>query len=254
MRNPGLDPSLVKPIAVEGHSTVLSTRMDDHSPTWFLSFLSEDEKVKALKIRDTVLSEYAVISWGVLRVILGRYLGIAPTDVAIEKEINGRPILASTLPDHLFFNVSHSHGVLVIAISEDNPVGIDIEKIDPNTNPRQAASIAFSSDEKAYLETSNNPVTDFFNIWTAKEAVLKATGDGFSYPSNNFSVISSKNSSMARHISGPVTHNRQCDIHRFSLLGDLTGAVAEIHPEKKSCEDLIVSIHQNSNSAGLRQQ
>ncbi len=109
-------------------------------------------------------------------------------------------------------------------------MGIDIEKVDPRTNPDQAASIAFSSEEKSFLETSVNRLRDFYKIWTAKEALLKATGDGFAYPSRNFSVISSNNSSILRCISGAVTSNRKCEIHTFSLFDDTTGALAVIYP------------------------
>ena len=227
---PGLDITQLKQISIHAGVDLWYARMDEYSPASFLSFLSEDEKERALKIRDSVISGYAVISRGVLRVLLGRYLEKSPASVVIKDLSNGKPILASGAYDQLSFNVSHSREVLSIAVSPGNPVGLDIEKVDPRTNPGQAASIAFSAEEKSFLENSENLSRDFYKIWTAKEAILKATGDGFAYPSRNFSVISSNNSSILRCISGAVTSNRRCEIHPFSIFEDFIGSLAVMYP------------------------
>jgi 4'-phosphopantetheinyl transferase len=209
---------------------VRHTNMDDHQPSWYLDFLTEEEIRKAERIRDSALSRYAIISRGFLRVVLGDRLGISPSDVAISTLKDGKPVLSTTMFSGLEFNVSHSHNILVMVVSEINPVGIDIEMIDPSVNSGQASSVAFSQDEREYLEKSMNPIADFYTIWTGKEAILKASGDGFAYPSRNFSVISSKKSSLKRTVTGEVTANRVCSLHYFSLITGFTGALATMYP------------------------
>jgi 4'-phosphopantetheinyl transferase len=209
---------------------VLYTNMDDHQPSLYRDFLTEEEVARAERIRDNALSRYAIISRGFMRALLGDRLGISPSDVSIATLKYGKPVLTTTMNSGLAFNISHSHNILVMAVSEKNPVGIDIEMIDPSANPVQASSVAFAQDEKEYLEKSTDPLSDFYKIWTGKEAILKATGDGFAYPSRNFSVISSKNSCLRQRVTGEVTANRVCDLHHFSIFNGFTGALAIIFP------------------------
>jgi 4'-phosphopantetheinyl transferase len=224
------DSSFVKPLAVKDGVQIWFARLDQHHPREFSDFLTDDEINRSGLLRKEILARYSLLSRGFLRIVLGHYLSMKPADVPIKVTDRGKPYVAQDHGQNLQFNVSHSGEVWVIAISKRSRVGIDIERIDQAINPHQSALVAFSLDERACLLRSGYSVTDFYQIWTAKEAVLKATGDGFSYPSNRFSVISSKNSSFVRQISDEVTSHKLCEIHRFSLFGDYTGAVAEIYP------------------------
>lgn len=209
---------------------VLFINMDNHLPSRYLGFLTQEEIARAERISKSVLSRYAIISRGFMRKVLGDRLGKSPSDVDIDLLKNGKPVLGATMNSGLSFNISHSNNKLVMAVSENNPVGIDIEMVDPSTNYNQASSVVFAQDEKVFIETSKDPIIDFYKIWTIKESILKATGDGFAYPSRNFSVISSNKSAIMRCISGAVTSNRRCEIHPFSLFEDITGALAVIFP------------------------
>ena len=79
----------------------------------------------------------------------------------------GKPI-----NERLFFNVSHSHGLVMLAVSKHYPIGIDIELIrDLNEN-----LISYvTSDEERSLVSDN---ISFFEIWTSKESLLKCDGTG----------------------------------------------------------------------------
>ena len=82
-----------------------------------------------------------------------------------------------------FFNISHSRRYSVIAVSE-NEVGIDIEMHEgPNEKLMERC---FTEDEQEFAKKSEE---NFLRIWTAKEAVLKFLGTGFSYAPKNFSVL-----------------------------------------------------------------
>mgnify|MGYP002624821210 FL=1 len=79
----------------------------------------------------------------------------------------GKPV-----SDKYEFNISHSHGMVALAICQDKAVGIDIEKI----RPVDDNLIKYISSEKEYEYISNNE--KFVEIWTNKESLLKAVGSG----------------------------------------------------------------------------
>jgi 4'-phosphopantetheinyl transferase len=230
MTIPIFDESLMKPLTVTSDVDIRYSRLDKYDPRDYSGFLTPDEIARSERLRNGQLVRYSILSRGFLRLVLGQYLHVSPSDVPILTSDRGKPFLAANHGQNLHFNISHSDAIWVIAVSEKHPVGIDIERINQDINPHQSAAVAFSLDERSCLQLKGYPVADFYQIWTAKEAILKATGDGFSYPSNRFSVISSKNSKFVRRISDDVTSQKRCDIHRFSLCGDYTGALAEIYP------------------------
>lgn len=109
----------------------------------------------------------------VLREILRSYLH---EDPVIVKAPQGKPYLKD-YPD-IQFNLSHSKGIALIAITRDTPVGIDVEY---NLKPRNIMGIAerfFLPEEFESLKTSKNPQALFFKLWTRKEAYLKLKGVG----------------------------------------------------------------------------
>ncbi len=100
----------------------------------------------------------------------------------IERNAHGKPYFKN-LPD-FHFNISHSHDLIVVAVSE-HPVGIDIEK---NRVPNLRIAKRFCSDEQAYI-TESDCKNRFFEVWTKKEACLKYNGTGLSGGLNTFSVF-----------------------------------------------------------------
>jgi 4'-phosphopantetheinyl transferase len=92
--------------------------------------------------------------------------------------------------DELRFNVSHSHGLALYAVTRRRKIGIDIERVRPISGPEQLAARFFSAGENAELCALPEHVKHeaFFNCWTRKEAYVKARGEGLSLPLNQFDV------------------------------------------------------------------
>ena len=76
------------------------------------------------------------------------------------------------LSEGIYFNISHSKGVVVLAISTDYDIGVDIEKV-REVNDGLAEYVC-NEDELASISTES----DFFKIWTSKESLAKAYGQG----------------------------------------------------------------------------
>jgi 4'-phosphopantetheinyl transferase len=115
-----------------------------------------------------------------LRILLSRYAAIPPREILFRYEPHGKPALAGGAGWQ--FNVSHSRDVAAIAISRFDPVGIDIELIDRDFPRHEVAPEILGPDELrdlARLPSADQPAS-FFQLWTLKEALLKAVGGGFS--------------------------------------------------------------------------
>jgi len=126
-----------------------------------------------------------------LRILIGRYLRLPPGDIRFQYENNGKPEIAS--PDDfrgLRFNVSHSGGLALMAFGCAKTIGIDVEKTHPMPDLVDIAKRFFSAREvQAILALRESKREEaFFACWTRKEAFLKATGCGLSYPLSGFSV------------------------------------------------------------------
>jgi 4'-phosphopantetheinyl transferase len=72
-----------------------------------------------------------------------------------------------------FFSISHSHTTLVLLLSFDHPVGVDIEHLRPLPHFKKIAQRFFTLDDINYV---NNSLAHFYELWTKKEAFIKLLG------------------------------------------------------------------------------
>jgi len=147
--------------------------------------LADDERERAARIRLKALSARFVAVRGILRAILGRYLDVAPDHVRFRYGDSGKPALADEFAGSgLRFNLSHSHGLALYAVTHAREVGVDLERVDPRVDAAGLVGRCFSSREQA--EWSSLPDRSrglaFLNGWTRKEAWAKALGDGLARP------------------------------------------------------------------------
>ena len=95
------------------------------------------------------------------------------------------------MADNCFVSISHSGDMVAVCTSE-NPIGIDIEKIDDARNFAKIANRYFHGKEKEFFE--QNPTADaFYEIWTKKEAYTKIDGNGVIEIQKGFDVLSIEN-------------------------------------------------------------
>jgi len=149
-----------------------------------------------------------------LRLLLGRYLGAAPESIAFRQEPLGKPMLAEGAGWQ--FNVSHSRDLAAIAIARDAAVGVDLEFIDPAFPSEETAPQVLTSDELRALALApkERQPAYFFQLWTAKEALLKAAGTGFSVDPRLIHLRLDEGLNPAI-VSGPAEFNAP-RLYRFS--------------------------------------
>lgn len=116
-----------------------------------------------------------------LRVILAHYVGMAPEQLQFREGTHGKPYLDPN-PDGLQFNLSHSQDQAIYAINLGESLGVDIEWISPEIETQPLAARFFTPGERQRIASlpEDQQRHAFYQIWTRKEAVMKATGLGLS--------------------------------------------------------------------------
>jgi 4'-phosphopantetheinyl transferase len=181
-----------KPILLSNEVHVWRS-MQDHLRQQFEDFyrlLSTDEKERAHKFYFKKDGEHFIVSRGLLRRILGLYLERDPKQLRFCYSSYGKPFLEESLGGSLRFNLTHSQGIVLLAVTSDREVGIDVERIRSQVINESIAERFFSAHEVETLRALpfQQQAEAFFNCWTRKEAYIKARGEGLSCPLYSFDV------------------------------------------------------------------
>jgi 4'-phosphopantetheinyl transferase len=156
--------------------------------TKFFNLLADNEKKRAVRFHFEKDRNHYIVARGILREILSHYLAITPQEIVFSYTTRGKPIIDQQY--NVQFNVSHSYGIALYAITREPAVGIDIEYKDRERDIDGIVERFFSSNEARVIKnlTGAEKLQAFFNGWTRKEAFLKALGAGLSYPLANVEV------------------------------------------------------------------
>jgi 4'-phosphopantetheinyl transferase len=141
--------------------------------------LSEAENARADRFATETLRDQWSWMRAELRLWLSPQVHEAPEAIRIAEEPLGKPILPDFPRFH--FNLSHSGPWLAMAASEQGPLGVDIELPKEDFPIFEVAGDFFKKNELQELIALSNPIAQrrlFYEIWTAKEAALKAVGCG----------------------------------------------------------------------------
>lgn len=144
------------------------------------AWLSTDEAERSRRFRFSRDRHSFIAAHGFLRLTLSRYLGVAPRDLEFAAGTSGKPRLAGTGARHLRFNISHTNGLALIAVTRGREVGVDIERIKPGFDWGEIAPKYFSAPERDALAALPPPQRSRagYDVWTRKEAWVKAVGTG----------------------------------------------------------------------------
>lgn len=143
--------------------------------------LSSDEIARAQRFYFEQHRQRFIAGRGILRTILGRYLGVEPQAIQFTYELRGKPLLADSFADSgLSFNLSHSENLALCGVSINRKIGIDIEHMRSVSDVEALAERFFAPKEYEVVRSlpPNQQQQVFFRYWTCKEAYLKAIGVG----------------------------------------------------------------------------
>jgi 4'-phosphopantetheinyl transferase len=137
-----------------------------------------------------------------LRKKLSRHGSFAPSAWRFNTNRYGKPAIANSNNEELYFNLSHTQNLIACAISYQREVGIDVEKRRSLDDFKSLCHHVFSTPEVTDILSYDNIHAQeqrFFTYWTLKEAYIKARGMGLSIPLKLFTFTEKKNGNWYLH-------------------------------------------------------
>ncbi len=163
---------------------------------------------------------------GRLRLLLGRYLGWDPAELRFRNGPKGKPYLEGE-PPVLQFNLAHSGELALAAVHPELEVGVDVERRRRGIAAGGIAEKFFSPAEAAGLRGLEGAEREeeFYRIWTAKEAFVKAQGAGLEFGLQRFTVAVGERFEVVE-IAGDREEAQRWTLWRVEPEPGYTGAVA----------------------------
>ena len=145
--------------------------------------LSLAEHARMARFRFERDSELYLASHVFLRQVLSLYGPHAPAAWQFDTGVRGRPEIARAQQPQgarLRFSLSHTHGLVAVAVARGWDVGVDVERHRADLDVDGLAALALAAPERAWHARLGpaERATAFVTLWTVKEAVLKACGAG----------------------------------------------------------------------------
>jgi 4'-phosphopantetheinyl transferase len=175
----------------EVHVRIASLDCPQSEMKYFENILAEDEVNRANRFHFKKDRERFVAGRGLLRMILSSYVGMPANEIIFTYGCHGKPGLRrQDSRPAIEFNLAHSAGTAIYAITRGRRVGVDIEVMKYEFPLESVAEHFFSTVEVAALRSLPQHMQRiaFFKCWTRKEAFIKALGDGLSCPFSDFDV------------------------------------------------------------------
>jgi len=201
-------PASLSPLADEVHVWRLSL---DRPTERFVQLLQADEVARANRFYFEKDRKHFVVARGFLRLLLAWYLHTEAKQLQFVYGAWGKPSLAGEFCEtQLRFNMSHSHGVALYAVTEGREIGVDVEHVRADFASDDIARRFFSPHEVGVLceLPEDDRVSAFFRCWTRKEAYIKATGRGMSQPLDGFDVTLGSGDDVALLRTEDGSHER----------------------------------------------
>ena len=153
------------------------------------NLLNPEERARELRFHFERDRKQFVITRALVRTTLSRYVNaVLPAEWQFEAGSHGRPEIVQAAGAAISFNLSHTAGLVVLAISNRGQLGVDVENVAQRPAPLEIAEHYFSASETVALRSL--PAADqgarFFHYWTLKEAYIKAKSQGLSIPLADF--------------------------------------------------------------------
>jgi len=181
--------------------------------------LDARERLKADRFFNTVDRNRYILSHAIFKLLAAKYLNKSPLEIEVVEGENKKPTIKGYKDFH--FNISHS-GNNSIIVFHDEAVGVDIEELNPTFNYSEIIGEVFSNSERESIISAKEPIHLFYNLWTRKEALIKATAKGIDEDFRLFSCLDGHHS-LKGHVIGSELNWM---IETFNILDKLICSIA----------------------------
>lgn len=209
------------------HVWVVPIQLSDSMVANFHNVLSPDERTRVGKFRFDHLRQSFIFTRGTLRLLLGRYLQLAPEEVSFCYSGTGKPNV--DIETSLRFNTSHSGNIVLFAFARECDLGVDVEQIRVLADMDRIVSRFFCPEEVSQFASLPPAQREnaFFRCWTRKEAYLKATGNGLSTQLDSFCVtLHPSERAKVVHIQGESDDAQAWTLHDLAFSPKYAATVA----------------------------
>lgn len=209
----------------------------------FLRLLSDDELQQYQRYYFAQDSHRYLVSHAVVRMVLSKYLDIAPAEWLFKRSPRGRPEIANPTTAALRFNLTHTAGLAACVVTLADDCGIDAERITGRHNPIGVAKRMFSESETKELERLEGRayLEHFFTRWTLREAYVKARGIGISFPTRKLTFTVNKDNFVEVSFHPDIEDRR--DNWHFELLKPTAEHIAAIAIRRNGDIDKKIITH-----------
>lgn len=214
---------------------VWTARVDGlHATAEYIALLDDAERARAARFSFERDRSHYVQSHGILRLILSGYLGVEASELTFIRGRSGKPQLTrvSGQPP-LEFSLSHSGDYCMVAVRLEKPLGVDLEKIRDVPQLIDIAQRYFTPGEHRLLASLAGAAQrdTFFALWTQKEAVVKALGQGLGDKLDQLAFeLDAMGEPQLRSCRGSLSAACQWSVTRLSSVTGYAAAVASLHP------------------------
>lgn len=194
--------------------------------------LDDTERARAARFHFEHDRQAYIAAHAMVRTLLSAEAPRPPKDWRFGANDHGKPqaIRTADVPP-LSFNLSHTRGLVAVALTLVHDVGIDVEAVDPSRLGLDLAERTFAPAEVALVRATPaaSQAEALFAIWTLKEACIKAMGQGLSVPLDAFAVSLDP---LAVHFSASLGENAaEWLLRRMAPTPTHVAAVALRHPD-----------------------
>jgi 4'-phosphopantetheinyl transferase len=142
----------------------------------------EDRRRAESFLRRGAARRWVAARWA-LRQTLTRYLDQPAAEIGLEADERGKPRLRDRGAG-LEFNLTHSAGLALVAVTTGRAVGIDLEMVAPRENLVALAERALPAEQASAVRRADRAeqLSTFYGAWVRHEARLKCLGTGLGPP------------------------------------------------------------------------
>ena len=176
----------------------------------YRKMLPPDELERYRKFRFDNAKKRYLVGRALLRTVLADYLDLEPEALVFGRGVHGRPYLLKPADrDDLPFSLSYTDGLVAVAVFSGTTLGLDVERLNSKIDFLDIAQRYFSAAEHRELLKLPTPRrnTRFFEIWTLKEAYMKARGLGLNMALDEISFATAGGSGDHRKTCFTLTHD-----------------------------------------------
>ena len=182
-------------------------------------FLRADERQRAQRYHQKNDIRRYLYTRSLLKVVCGNYISQHPSSIEFTVGESNKPELSGNTGWH--FNVSHSGSWILLGIGRVQ-VGVDIEKIDPQFRFEDLLATSFIKEDQKSIQAYTDSKRRFYQLWTRKEALVKATGKGMDHDFGQVPSLDGRHV-VARNLIGGAGNWL---VRSFAVADDYSASVA----------------------------